>query len=464
MRRSVGWLEKDGKSKPRRNLVAPNQENMEANLKTPNLDYAAALLKKLISPLTAADPSAEDFKRLSGPLHEIAFAVLSEGRDKSARRNRLQAEMSARSIDLLMPEVDAADPLADLATLQTSSGWQVFDLADVMTEDIPPVKWVIRYFLSKPSVIVIFGRAKHKKTLVVLDMCHHIASGMNWMTSSPGGRDGIEVTTERVVWVDLENGTRLMKRRMKAFATALDATIPRGQFMAYSMPDPWLDLSKPENIPAMIDRIKALGNIGVLVIDHLAQVFGGIDENSPLASQIMGAIRIISEACNVGIVLIHHAKKGQGKDGGMIEDQLRGSGAILAGVDAAFLVEKDPTDKNQVTIKPVAVRGPDAPNISAKFCYEQDDNLDLTSARFWRIAYRSIEARAHDAIIQALQEKGKLNHTFLRAEAKRIDQSLSDGNIREGIGTLEGALEIIFIKGDKGAKIYELAGGNDEDE
>jgi len=436
---------------------------MNVETKTPNLNYAAALLKKLISP-AAVDPCADDFKRLSGPLHEIALAVLSEGRDKAARRKRLQAEMMVRKIDLLMSEIDSADPLAELATLQTSSGWQVFDLADVITEDIPPIEWVVRYFISKPSVTVFFGRAKHKKTLVVLDMCHHIASGMNWMTSDPNGRDGIEVTAARVVWVDLENGTRLMKRRMKAFSNALDVDIPRGQFMAYSMPDPWLDLSKPENIPAMIDRIKALGNIGVLVIDHLAQVFGAIDENSPLASQVMGAIRVISEACNVGIVLIHHAKKGQGKDGGLIEDQLRGSGAILAGVDAAFLVEKDQIDKNQVTIKPVAVRGPDAPNISAKFSYEQDDNLDLTSARFWRIAYRSMTARAHDAILQALREKGKLNHTALRTEAKRIDQSLSDANIREGIATLEGTLEIIFIKADKGAKIYQLAGDNDEDE
>lgn len=437
----------------------------DTKLKTPNLDYAAALLKKLISPLSAADPCADDFKRLSGLWHEIAFAVLSEGRDKSARRVRLQAELSGRDIGYLpMSEIDSADPLADLATMQTKSGWLAFDLADVILEDIPPIEWVVRYFLSKPSVIVIFGRAKHKKTLVVLDMCHHIASGMNWMTSDSNGRDGIEVNAARVVWVDLENGTRLMKRRMKAFAHALDVDIPRGQFLAYSMPDPWLDLSKPENIPLMIERIKALGDIGVLVIDHLAQVFGGIDENSPLASQIMGAIRVISEACNVGIVLIHHAKKGQGKDGGMIEDQLRGSGAILAGVDAAFLVEKDSIDKNQVTIKPVAVRGPDAPNISAKFSYEQDDNLDLTSARFWRIAYRSIAARARDAITQALQEKGKLNHTALRTEAKRIDASLSDANIREGIATLEGTKELVFIKGDKGAKIYELAGDSDEDE
>lgn len=330
---------------------------MTEEIKTPNLHYASALLKKLISPLATADPSADDFKRLQGPLHEVAWAVLSEGRDKAARRVRLQAELNGRDIGYLpMAEIDSADPLADLATMQTKSGWQAFDLADVILEDIPPIEWIVRYFVSKPSVNVFYGRAKHKKTLVVLDMCLHIASGMNWMTSDLNGRDGIEVKAARILWVDLENGQRLMKRRMKAFAHALDVDIPRGQFMAFSLPDPWLDLSKSENIPAMIERIKALGDIGVLVVDHLAQVFGGIDENSPLASQIMGAIRIISEACNVGIILIHHAKKGQDKAGGMIEDSLRGSGAILAGVDAAFLVEKDQIDKNQVTIKPVAVR------------------------------------------------------------------------------------------------------------
>ena len=67
-----------------------------------------------------------------------------------------------------------------------------------------------------------------------------------------------------------------------------------------------------------------------------------------------------------------------------------------------------------------------------------------------------LQASAVPAIIQALQERGKLNHTQLRSEAKRIDASLSDANIRDGITTLEGTQEIIFIVGGKGAKIYEL--------
>jgi hypothetical protein len=438
----------------------PRDVNMSEETKQPQsvLNYAAHLLRKLIDP-NASDPAGEDLKRLNGPLFDVVMSVYSEGLDKSRRKSRMKAELSARGLDLLMqPMIDLADPQADLSALEISSGWQPFDLADVMTEDIPPIEWVVKYFLPRPSVVIFFGRAKHKKSLVILDMCHHIAGGLSWMTSTPDGNDGVDVTPARVVWVDLENGSRLLKRRMKAFAKALDIEIIRGQFQAYSMPNPWLDLSKPENVPAMIERINALGDIGVLVIDHLAQVFGSVDENSPLASQVMNAIRQISEACNISIVLIHHSKKGIGKDSGLPEDQLRGSGAILAGVDAAYLIERDLVDKNQVTIKPVAVRGPDAPNISANFVFEQDANLDLITARFWKIAYRSISARVHDAIIEALKQNEKLNHTQLRAEAKRIDPSLSDANIRDGIESLTGTREIDFSKGDKGAKIYQLAG------
>jgi hypothetical protein len=430
----------------------------------PVFDYAAHLLRRMIDP-HATDPGPEDIKRLTGPLFEVVLSVHSEGRDKARRKATMNAELTARGLDLLiLPLIDLADPYADLSKFDLSNGWKPFDLADVVKETIPPIEWVVRFFLPRPSVVIFFGRAKHKKSMVILDMCHHIAGGLAWMTSDSNGKDGIQVTPARVVWVDLENGARLLKRRMKAFAKALDSEIIRGQFQAFSMPDPWLDLSKPENTLAMIERIRALGDVGVLVIDHLGQVFGGIDENSALASQIMGAIRQISETLNLSIILIHHAKKGIGKDSGLIEDQLRGSGAILAGVDAAFLVERDLVDKNQVTIKPVALRGPDAPNISANFSFEQDGNLDLTSARFWRIAYRSPDARAHDAIIQALRENGKLNHTELRAAVKKIDSGLSDASIREGITTLEGTKEIFYLKADKGAKIYELAGENEDDE
>jgi hypothetical protein len=434
---------------------------MTEDTRTPNLHYAAALLKKLISPFALTDPCATDFARLAGPMLEIAWAVYGEGPNKAARRKRLEVETKARGgLDPLLLEVESADPGIDLSTLQTSSGWDAFDLADVISEEIPPIRWLVKPYLPRPSVTAWFGKAKAMKSLLVLDMCLHVAGGYPWLVSDPSGKDGIEVSPARVVWLDLENGALTLKRRMKAFASALGMSEDRERLQAYSMPNPWPDLSKIENTVSLITRLTALGDIGILVIDHLGQVFGPVDENSPLASQIMGSIRQISEACNLAIILIHHSRKGQGKDGGALEDQLRGSGAILAGVDTAFLIERDKTDKTQLKFIPVATRGPDAPNVSARFSFEQDENLDLTQARFWRMVWRTDFVKAHDAILEVLEESKK-NYTQLISAVKQVEPGISDQKIREAIAVLEGTKEIYFVGAAKGAKIYRLAGENE---
>jgi hypothetical protein len=432
------------------------------------LNYLAHILRRLTDS-SASDPNGDDLKRLNGLHFDVAMRILSEGRDKDKRKKRMQAELIANKLDFVLPSlIDLADPQADLSALELPSyGWQWFSLGEIRKEKIPPIEWIVKYFLPKPSVVVFFGKPKTKKSMVALDLCYHVATGTPWMISGPDTSDGIEVKQARVAWVDLENGPRTLKKRILAFDKALGVSAPENGFMAVSMPKPWPDLSKPENVTLLVEFIRALGPVDVIVADHLAQLFGEIDENTSLASQIMNAIRQISETLNVAVVLLHHAKKGGQRDTGSPDDLLRGSGSILAGVDGAFLVEIEPDNKdrkNQITIKPVAVRGPDAPNISATFAYEQEPStLDLTSARFWKIDYQSKDERANKAVIQAIRESSNLNNTELRAAAKRIDKGLSDASIREAIANLEGVGEIVYTKASKGAKVYKL-GGMHEDE
>jgi hypothetical protein len=436
--------------------AADSVKRVVEETKTSSLHYAAALLKRMTSPLSSGDPAADDFARLARPMLEVALATLSEGQDKARRERRFKAEATARGLDPLLVEVEAADPQADLAALQISDGWTSFDLADVVKEDLPPVRWIVKPYIARPSVTVFFGKPKTMKSLLLLDLCLHVAGGYPWLASDSSGADGIEVMLGNVVWLDLENGAVTLKRRMKAIATALGMGEARGQLQAFSMPRPWPDLSKADDADALIARLKSMGDVSVLVLDHLGQVFGAIDENSPLAAQVMGNIRYISEASNVAVILVHHSKKGQGKDSGDPADALRGSGAIMAGVDAAFLIERDKVESSHLRLMPVAVRGPDAPNASAQFAYERDANLDLTEARFWRLAWRTAHARAMDAVLKVLRG-GPKNHTELRAAAKQIESGISDEKIRQAIATLEGTREIYFIKADKGAKIYRLS-------
>lgn len=421
-----------------------------------SLNYAAAVLRRLTD-ANAVDPSAQDMARLSGPMLEIALSVMKEGAECGARRARLQAECIARGLDPLLLAIAEADPAQDLSVINVSSegsGWQAFDLVDVMDEDLPAISWLVKPYVPRPSVTAWFGKPKSMKSLLVLDMCLHVAGGLSWLTINPKGEGGLQVSSARVVWIDLENGAATFKRRMRAIANALGLQRERGRVLAYSMPNPWPDLGQEENAQEMIARIQGLGDIGILVIDHLGQALGSIDENSPLIAQVMGNIRRIAESCNLAVVLIHHAKKGQGKDSGAPEDQLRGHGAILANVDAAYLVERDKSDRTNLKITPVAVRGPDAPNLGATFSFEQDENLELTQARFWRQAWRNDIDVAKDAVFVALGQ-GNKNYTELVATVKE-KTGLSDAKIRSAIAVLEGVREIAYVSGPKGAKIYRL--------
>jgi hypothetical protein len=431
-------------------------------MSTTSSSYSATFFKKLICN-GGTSLQAADFSRLPSPMLEIALSVHGAGKDDAVRWSCLQEQLKTKGLDPFLTEIISADPDIDLAGLQSGAGWLAFDLVDVMEEELPPIIWLVKPLISRPSVTAWFGKPKTMKSLLALDMSLHIAGGMPWLTSNPKGEGGLPVTQARVVWIDLENGSATFKRRMKAIARGLDLGSARGQVLAYSMPNPWLDMSNAEHVAALITRLQALGDIGVLVIDHLGQVLGAIDENSPLISSVMGNFRLLAETCNVAIILIHHAKKGQGKDSGAPEDQLRGHGAILANVDAAYLIERDKADRTQIKLTPVAVRGPDAPTLAAQFSFEQDSNLELTQARFWRMVWQSNFSKARDAILKILSD-GKRNQTSLRSTVKMLVPELSDQNIRDAIAALEGTAEIIFTAGPKGSKIYRLAEGGENDE
>lgn len=434
----------------------------EITTKSPNLKLAAHLLKRLTD-ASAADPIAADIARLSGPLYEVVLSVIGEGRNTDARKKRLQAEIFAsdHKLDFLQSEIDLADISADLSTLSTSSGWDSFDLADFQDIEIPPTEYLIKPYLARPGVAIFFGRPKDLKSLLVEDLCIHVANGINWLASGPNSTDGIPVQKGRVAWYDAENGNVLMKRRLKAFQAAIGGRVAPGQFIFWSFPSPALDLSQDNQANEMIARLQSLGGIDLFVIDHLSQVMGPeVDENSPMAGRVMGNIKRISEVCNMSIVCIHHANKFT-KQGTQLSDQLRGSGAILANIDSLIFVKRDMVNRSEIEIIPAAVRGPEIKNISANFSYTQDEYLDLKEARFWKIAWRDAYSIARDVILNALKGDTELNQRQLRKACK--DSNVTDQMARDTLDTLVSSGEIVMRTGPHKSYIYNLAGDNDED-
>ncbi len=196
--------------------------------------YSAAFFKKLVRN-GGFGLGAADFSRLPAKMQEIAFSVHGVGKDDAARWSCLQDRLKENHLDPFLTEIISADVEADLSNLANGAGWASFDLVDVMSEELPPIEWLVKPYLPRPSVTAWFGKPKSLKSLLVLDMCLHVSGGRPWLTT-PQGKDGLQVNRARVVWVDLENGSATFKRRMKAIARAVGIEQERGQMLAFSMP------------------------------------------------------------------------------------------------------------------------------------------------------------------------------------------------------------------------------------
>lgn len=416
------------------------------------------ILKKLVTP-AIRDPLYTHIDSLPFEYRELVYAVLSEGKDRSLRENRLFFELAARNLLDDLERIKVADPGIDLDLSGVRDNWQFFSLKEAY-EPLPKVEWLVDGLIGRPSLTIFFGPPKSLKTLLVQDMVMSVASGKRWLQppESEGKSTGLGIKTSptRALWVDFENGARRMKERFSAFGRAYGLPGDAGIFCT-SMPTPWLDAGKPEHIGNLMLRI-AHYQAGLVVVDHLGQITGDIDENTSEMATIMGNLRGMVEASNLAVILIHHQIKGASRFGISASDSLRGHGSILASCDLACLIERDAFNRDQLYIKPAAVRGAGVDNISALFSYshKNDDSRELQEARFWGVETESLDLQGEQAALEIISDDPGINNTALRTALIDAIEGLKDYKARQVISRLERSGQIVVKTGDKKSKTYFL--------
>ena len=184
--------------------------------------------------------------------------------------------------------------------------------------------WRIKGLLPRAGLACIFGASGSGKTFIALDIACHIATGKYW---------GERKTEEGVViYIAAESPASLNNRAaLWRDQNAPDADLPFGIIpRSLNLRDPYVDL--PPLIELLTTIEKEHGPIGAVVIDTLARVMAGGDEN---AAQDMGSLITtcdkIKETFRTLVVLIHHT----GKD---LAAGARGSSSLRAGVDTEIEV------------------------------------------------------------------------------------------------------------------------------
>lgn len=344
-------------------------------------------------------------------------------------------------------------PIADEFAWQDP--WpEPFTLQDAYAER-PPVKFIVDGIIRENSLNMLFGAPGGMKTLLALDLCLHIAGGLDWLPPAPWMDCGaaLRVTQAPVMYIDLDNGRDDMHERIEALSRhlQLEADIP---FFYYSFPDGGLDAGDKKSMGNLAKRITARG-VRLAVIDNLGIVKGRADENSDEMVPVMNNFRAVIEETGSAIKLIHHQRKESGTKG-RAGDTIRGHSSIEAALNLALAVNREEYS-DTISIRQAKARGGQVLPFSASFTYKHKPGTNvLDTAAFYGLTTEdtSSDSAIDKMIISALIEvrPEKLNQVKLSKAVRELMPGIGDTRVRNRIRRLAGMRE---IKSEPGAKHNE---------
>jgi KaiC/GvpD/RAD55 family RecA-like ATPase len=185
-----------------------------------------------------------------------------------------------------------------------------------------PPRWIVKGMLPQAELVVIYGAPGSGKTFAVLDLAAAIARGIDWR--------GLKVRQGRVIYVAAE-GSGGLRKRLEAYARHHGIDL---ELMALWVIPAAPNLLLKDDALELSRAIAALGPADLVVIDTLAQVTPGGNEN---AAEDMGKAlahcKGIHRATGATVLLVHHSGKDASRGS-------RGWSGILGAADAEFEVAR----------------------------------------------------------------------------------------------------------------------------
>lgn len=371
--------------------------------------------------------------------HAGSYARTVQNESMRRRALRFTSKIARDAYD---PEVDART-LLDLAATEIAEWKEVQPTADRFKlhfarealEPQPPVDWIIDRLFAAGSVAALVGEGGSKKTWAALDAAVAVAAGARWL----------DFDTQRgmVLIVDEESGRHRLNRRLAdvlhGHGVAGDPAIAYVSLAGFNL---W---QSPDDALALHDLVRSV-SARLVVVDALADVLLGGDENSATDTQkVFHALRVVAEAEQCAVVVIHHSNKA---------GAYRGSTAIKAAVDLLVNVESKPDDARiDFTIEKsrdgepfkfaaLANFGPGTFNLSPAAPTERAEHV----------------SRAEDYVIRYLSEHGNSSLSDIKARA----DSCSENAARLAVYSLaeRGRIRRVDLGGSGTKALYGLTVSN----
>jgi hypothetical protein len=356
----------------------------------------------------------------------------------------------------------AAPELASLAPhtkTRLPDEWQLYTLETAL-QPRPPLNYLVDKLLAYPSLFMFFAPPDSFKSMVLMDLVISVVTGTPFL-SNQSGEGGFHTEQAPVLWYDYDNGTRRCAERFGAMAKArglsLDSPLSEVPFYYVSVPTSPLNLNNDESVAYLSQVVKRKG-IRLLVIDNLATVSGGVDENSTQMARVLGNLRILVEEHELACGIIHHARK-DNKSGNRPGSNMRGSTSIEASLDYGFRV--DTRGEKEIMITVAKARGQQIAPLGAVFTNTNRPDEELEVARFYgtTVVNKRSTLTIEQTILAAVKTQPSINQRDL---SKKVKEQLGTGEnrVKEVAQQMAEKKLLAVAKGPRNATLYSLPGSN----
>lgn len=250
-----------------------------------------------------------------------------------------------------LPEVRPADPVeAEKYTYDEATGevtgyaprpLQRLDMG-LLSEPCPEPEWLIEGRMTRRSLTLLGAKPGIGKSWTALDLAISLTTGRDWIGHTIPGRF-------RVLYIDVENGEVLARRRLQQLGADPAAMGDRLYYVTEAVIFPGGDDSRRYR-----DTLEAF-QPDLVVIDTLASSAPSAEKDTEAMSLFLNDIWHRAREAGASVLVLAHLRKSQqgaGKDDPL--DSFRGAGHLAGAASRAWLL--DPRGPEKFVLRDVKTR------------------------------------------------------------------------------------------------------------
>lgn len=257
--------------------------------------------------LARARVHPDDIVRLLvDPANGISAKALEGRRQQSAMEWLLRHTVRKALEAYPSPETAFAEPVA-LGEARPRTA--LFATAGDLTSEYRPIQWLIRGFVERPVLGMLFGGPGSGKSYLAIDWACRVATGTPWQDRK---------THRGPVAYIAGEGFGGMSRRLKAWSIANGVDLDAAPLIVSRRAVPFND---PRALAELKSELDTMPEPPVLIVlDTLARMTPGMDENvAREMGAFVGACDDLRERYGATVLVIHHSPHG---------DKMRAKGSI----------------------------------------------------------------------------------------------------------------------------------------